>query len=518
MVAHREAFRMNPLFRASVVLFVLCGSEASANDWPRFRGPAGSGIATDSESVPTFWSATENLAWKSPLPGPGASSPIIVGRKVFVTCWSGYGLDRENAGKIENLVRHLVCIDRATGETLWTRDVPASLPEDPYDKSGVSSHGYSSHTPVSDGTSVFCFFGKGGVHAFDLRGNKLWSADAGKESDPPRWGSSSSPVVYRNTVIVTASAESQSIIGFDKMTGEKQWQQEATGLDGMWGTPTLVPIDEDRTDLVMLVAKEHWGLDPGSGKLRWYADATSSAQAYTSVVAEGTRIFACSGQGGGSLALDLSRNGGITKADAAWTSTVSATYASPALRQSKLYVISRGVLSVVDAKSGDRIQQIRLRGAKRTGNARFGSLDYASPVVVGDRLFYLCASGQMFVFRIGDDEASLLSVNELTPEKEVFWGSPAVSDGRMVIRSSRHIYCVADDVTDKRGKQATSLRATVPPKDTPAESSGVTDSEDALTGGRSPHLRQDEYNRASDKNPGRQTRPKRPRRPQSVHD
>jgi outer membrane protein assembly factor BamB len=204
----------------------------------------------------------------------------------------------------------------------------------------------------------------------------------------------------------------------------------------------LVKVDEGRTDLVMLVAGELWGLDPENGRLRWYADATSSQQAYTSVILQGTRVFAFSGQGGGSLALDAGGSGDISDTHTVWTGIVNATYGSPVRHQSKLYVVSRGVLSVVDAKSGDRLKQIRLKGAKQTGGP-FGSLDYASPVVVGDRLFYLNARGQTYVFALGD-EVQQLAVNEVTTEKEAFWGSPAVSDGRMVLRSSKHLYCIAD--------------------------------------------------------------------------
>ena len=413
------------------------------DDWPRFRGPAGSGVANGSDSLPNRWSPTANLAWKLPLPGPGASSPIIVDGKVFVTCYSGYGLTQERQGEIENLVRHLVCIDLKTGQPIWQKDIKATMPEDSYYESGVSSHGYASHTPVSDGINVYAFFGKGGLHAFDLDGNQLWDADAGKESDPPKWGSSSSPIVYKNTVIITAAAESQSIIGFDKKTGQERWRQEAKGLDGMWGTPALVRVDDRRTDLVMLVAKEIWGLEPENGKLRWYSDATHSQQAYTSIISTGKRIFAFAGQGVGSIAVDAGGSGNVSGSHIVWTGKGNATYASPVRHQSKIYVVSRGILSVVDARSGQRLNQIRLQGARQTGNARFGSLDYASPVVVGDRLFYLNASGQMFVFGIGD-EVKELSVNEVTFAKEIFWGSPAVSDGRMVLRSSKHLYCVAD--------------------------------------------------------------------------
>ncbi|MDC0274540.1 PQQ-like beta-propeller repeat protein, partial [Planctomycetaceae bacterium] len=287
----------------SFVILFFFGMLAEGADWARFRGPNGAGAVSSSDEIPTQWSSDANLAWKTPLPGPGASSPIIVNGKVFVTCYSGYGLARDNPGEIENLVRHLVCIDMKTGEKLWQKNVEVSLPEDPYTGIGVTAHGYASHTPVSDGKKIYAFFGKSGVHAYDLTGKELWQADVGKESDPARWGSASSPIVYENTVIVTASAESQAIVGLDRETGEELWRQEAKGLDGMWGTPVLVEVDENRTDLVMCVAKELWGLDPSNGKLRWFANATGAQQAYSSVVMDGTRVFAFTGRGGGSIAL-----------------------------------------------------------------------------------------------------------------------------------------------------------------------------------------------------------------------
>ncbi|NND98034.1 MAG: PQQ-binding-like beta-propeller repeat protein [Pirellulaceae bacterium] len=442
-------------FRLCIVWLALSSVPALGDDWPRFRGTAGSGVATDSDALPTTWSPTANVAWTTPLPGPGASSPIIVGGKVFVTCYSGYGLSQENPGDINNLVRHLVCVDLETGTKLWQKDVKAALPEDPYSGIGVTAHGYASHTPASDGTNVYAFFGKGGVYAFDMDGKQLWQADAGKESDPAKWGSSSSPVVYNDTVIVTASAESQSIIGLDKATGKELWRQEAKGLDGMWGTPTLVTINDERTDLVMCVAKELWGLDPETGKLRWYADATGSQHAYSSVIVDAKRVFAFTGRGGGSIALDAGGSGDISDSHTVWTGTENASFASPVRHQSKLYVVSRGVLTVVDAESGDRLQQIRLRGAKQTGG-RFGSLDYPSPVVVGDRLYSLNGSGQMFVFSLGES-VEQLAVNEITTDKETFWGSPAVSNGRMVLRSSKNLYCIADKgdaVTPSQGDLA----------------------------------------------------------------
>ncbi len=433
---------MSFLRYSALTVLVFSGLTLHADDWTRFRGPSGSGVVGNSEYLPASWSPTANLAWKTPLPGPGVSSPIILDGKVFVTCYSGYGLSQENPGKIENLMRHLVCVDLQTGEKLWQKDVKASLPEDPYTGIGVTAHGYASHTPVSDGESVYVFFGKSGVHAFDLDGNELWQADVGKESDPTKWGSSSSPVVFDDTVIVTASAESQAIVGLDKKSGKELWRQEAEGLDGMWGTPTLVKIDEDRTDLVMCVAKELWGLDPNSGKLRWYADATGAEHAYSSVIVDGKRVFAFTGRGGGSVAIDAGGKGDVSESNTVWNGNQTASFGSPVRHQSNIYVVSRGVVTVVNSKTGDKIDQVRLQGVQQTGG-RFGSLDYPSPVLVGDRMFYLNGSGQMFVFDLGD-ELKQVAVNRVTTDKESFGGSPAISDGRLVLRSNKHLYCVTD--------------------------------------------------------------------------
>ena len=142
-----------------------------AKDWPRFRGPNGSGISDS--AVPTEFGKDSQMKWSLELPGRGVSSPIVVGNKVLVTCYSGYGMGGDETGKVEDLQRHLVCVDRNSGETLWTVTEPAALPEDPYSGAGVPAHGYASHTPTSDGERVFAFFGKSGVFAYDLDGNIL---------------------------------------------------------------------------------------------------------------------------------------------------------------------------------------------------------------------------------------------------------------------------------------------------------------------------------------------------------
>ncbi len=157
---------MKTLALLSVLVFAATQIHA---DWPRLRGPKGDGVAEGSK-VTTTWSEKEHIAWKVNLPGPGSSSPITLGDKVFVTCWSGYG---DGTGDdMTKLVRHLVCVSKTNGKILWDKSVPAAQPEDQANGM-LMEHGYASSTPVSDGKSVFVFFGKTGALAFDLDGKQL---------------------------------------------------------------------------------------------------------------------------------------------------------------------------------------------------------------------------------------------------------------------------------------------------------------------------------------------------------
>ena len=111
---------------------------------------------------------------------------------------------------------------------------------------GVPEHGYASHTPVTDGKAVYAFLGKSGVYAFDLDGKKLWNVSVGTDSDDRRWGSASSPVLYKNLLIVPAIAESGALIAFDKKSGKEIWKQETDALRGSWSTPLIVKVDGEK--------------------------------------------------------------------------------------------------------------------------------------------------------------------------------------------------------------------------------------------------------------------------------
>ena len=221
----------------SVVALTSLLSPLQGADWSRFRGSNGAGTAATA-ALPVTWSDTSNIRWKRELPGPGSSSPIVVGKHVFVTCYTGYGTDQEKPGRADDLKRHLICFERGSGQTVWSQSIDGVLPEDDF-KGFIVQHGYASHTPVSDGERVYAFLGKSGVIAFDLDGNRLWQTTVGTESGSHGWGSGASPILHENLVIVNASEESQSLYALDKRTGSQVWRAQAAGLANSWSTPVL---------------------------------------------------------------------------------------------------------------------------------------------------------------------------------------------------------------------------------------------------------------------------------------
>ena len=432
----------------AAVSLVLWSSNLHA-DWTRFRGPNGAGVSTEKGPLPIHWNGTRNLQWKIPLPGPGSSSPIVVGDKVFVTYWSGYGMDRRNPGELKQLRRHLICIDRRTGKTLWSKAIEARLPEIRYGRR-IAEHGYASHTPVSDGEHVYAFFGKSGVFCFDMDGKQVWQRHVGMESDPVGRGSASSPIIYKHLLIVTASAEREALVGLNRKTGEEVWRQEAAGLNATWGTPALAQAGPNRTDLVIAVPREIWGLNPNTGRLRWYSSGLRSSNANSSAISQGGIVFAVeSGAGGGGgIAVRAGGTGDVTGSRVVWSARHANRTATPIFYQGRLYTFSNRIVTCIDAATGTEIFKARLRtngavpatpGSFRRGGG-FGG-DYASPVIGDGKIYFVTRSGQVFVLKAGD-RLEVLGVNHMGEEGEDFSATPAISQGRLFLRSNRNLYCL----------------------------------------------------------------------------
>ena len=442
----------------AVICLTLLVSSVSAEDWTRFRGESAAGFSK--KAAPTKWGPKENVKWSAELPGAGVSCPIIVGDKVVLTCYSGYGLDRREPGEIDDLKRHIVCVDRNTGKILWNRTISNESREDRYSGMGVPEHGYASHTPVTDGKAIYAFLGKSGVYAYDLEGKQLWHTSVGTNSDDRRWGSASSPILYKDLLIVPAICESGALIALNKKDGAEVWKQDAGGLRGTWSTPLIVKVDEKRSDLVMGVPYEVWGLNPSNGKLRWYLPVEGRSF-YTSVMEKDGVIYGAIGgrDGGGSFAVKVGADDDATKTHRVWEGPDQSSYASPVVHNDLMFFVSNGMANAIDAKTGERVKRVRLKApARSTGDSndsgdteaprrtrRGGgrTSDYSSPVIANDKMYYIKRNGEMYILST-DKELKQIAVNTVTEKTEEFSATPAISDGQIFIRSNKRLYCVEE--------------------------------------------------------------------------
>lgn len=451
---------MKRLTTALLLAFLASVTSSHAN-WPRLRGADGNGIAAKDAEVPVTWSDTENLSWKTAMPGPGSSSPVVWGDKVFVTCWSGYG-DSGGGSDITKLARHLVCLNLADGKILWDKTVPAAQPEDPYEGM-LTEHGYASNTPVTDGQSVFVFFGKSGALAFDMEGKQLWQTDLGKMSSNRRWGSGASPMLYKDFVIVNASDESRSIVALDKKSGSQVWKAEAGALEMAYGTPLVVTRTDGVQDLVLAVSQELWGMNPDTGKLRWYALHNLPGNVSTVPGNEALYVFGGFPVQGSAAFKTGGGKGDVTATNKLWAVNDSSYVPTPVLYEGRLHVINdAGFAMCMDAKTGESIYRERVMeggdtgggpggrgpgggpggggpgGGRRGGGKPF----YASPVLVGDKLFCVSRKNGTFVLSAGP-EYKKLAVNVFASDKTQFNGTPAVVGKRLLMRSDSAVYCVS---------------------------------------------------------------------------
>jgi hypothetical protein len=223
-----------------------------------------------------------------------------------------------------------------------------------------AEHGYASHTPVSDGERVYVYFGKTGALAFDMDGNQLWQTAIGTESDPRGWGSAASPVLYQDVLIVNGSAESEALVGLDKKTGKQLWRQEAAGLSGVWATPVLVPINDQRTDLVIGVPNEIWGLNPLTGKLVWYCEGVPTDSVRASLAVKDDIVFFSEGRGG-TVAVQAGGKGDVSATHVKWRTRDGGGIGTPILHDNKLYLFGNRMVRVVDVANGETLQQLRLQ-------------------------------------------------------------------------------------------------------------------------------------------------------------
>lgn len=419
------------------LLAVLCLGwvlQSHAENWPRFRGPTGQGWSSE-KGLPVEWSSERGIAWKTPIPGEGWSSPIVWGDRVFVSTATD-----------ANTQCRLLCLDRASGKVLWNVVVVEIVP-----LRKESKNSYATPTPVTDGERVYVVFGDGTVAAVDFAGNVLWKNQEVRFYS--RHGLGASPLVHEGLVIMpfdgsnrvekagewpNNSTEEQlgwrvpwdqaQIVAFDARTGQRRWTGKRDKSRIAHVSPNVVLVD-GAPQIVSPAGDAIQGFDPRTGERLW--TVYSQGEGVTPSFAHGDGlIFTSSGFEKTTLrTVRVGGKGDVTATHIAWEqrkgtpTQPSLLYVSP-----HLYGITDGGIGhCYDGKTGEVIYAERVGGNHS-----------ASPVYADGHLYFLSETAETTVVKAGP-KFEIVSRN---PLNEKCQASIAVSGGRLFLRTEKNLFCI----------------------------------------------------------------------------
>ena len=458
----------------AVLLFAAVEGLAKGNeDWPRFRGVNGSGVST-SRGLPVEFGAAKNLLWKVAAP-KGTSSPIIAGGQLYFSSYEGKQ-------------RTLHCLDPATGKTRWTRSVTKVREEN-----ATPPNNPATPTPVSNGDLVFVLYPDAGLFCYSADGQEKWKVAL--RPFHSMHGMASSLMTVDDLVIVVADQLADSYMAaFKAETGKPVWKSDRLdGVTGGYSTPSVYKSPDGSTGLVVSGPLEVAAYDPATGKRLWWIDGVTNAPISVPVVWH-DRAFVCEALGepipfslmasldknkdgkisldevksnvamtrlveridkgwgdhkgvigpaewdkawgtmlnkGGLVALQIGGSGDVTKTNIRWSyGKGMPSISSPVIYDDLVYVVrDGGILSTFEASTGKLVKQARLQSHSRQY--------YASPIAADGLIFVLDTEGGLTVVKAGRDWTAL-ATNELG---ESCWATPAISDGRLYVRSDKSIFC-----------------------------------------------------------------------------
>ncbi len=464
--------------------------------WPQWRGPLATGVAP-SANPPTEWSETKNIKWKVKLPGHGSSTPVIWDNIVLIHAAipvekkeepakaadekesdaapaeaarpqrpqgerpqgerpEGQRPDRERPdgpgrgepgrrgpggpggrggfGSVRPTQPHqfvVMALDRQTGKTLWQTKVKEELPHEGHHR----DHGFSSHSPITDGKHIVAYFGSRGLYCLDMQGNVLWSKELGRMRTRAGFGEGSSPALHGNTVVVNWDHEGDDFIAaFNKETGDEIWRNERDEPTS-WSTPLVVEHD-GRPQVVTSATNRVRSYDLASGTLVWECAGLTTNAIPSPVHADGV-VYATSGyRGSALLAIKLGQTGDLTDTDSVlWKHNRSTPYVpSPLLYGNRLYFFKSNdaTVSCFDATTGKAlVDQERLSGLRGA---------YASPIGAGDKVYLVGRNGTAMVIA-NADKVETLATNVLD---EPIDASPAAVGKELFLRGRDSLYCIAE--------------------------------------------------------------------------
>ncbi len=424
-------------------------------NWPSFRGDGGAGNGDGQRAVTEWDVATgKNIKWKTEIPGVATSSPIVWGNRVFVTTAVSQSGDKTfrtglygDVKPVEDLSIHdfkVYSLDKATGKILWERTAFTGAPK----TKRHTKSSQASSTPATDGQHVVAVFGSAGLlMAWDVGGKQLWKVDLGALDsgwffDPAfQWGHSSSPIIYRNSVILQADTQKGSYVAaWDLRTGKQLWKTDRADEISTWGTPTIARAADGR-DVIVTNGTKVRGYEAATGKLLWTLGPNSEITIGTPVVGDGL-VFVTGGyppvrpvyaiRPGSSGDISLQK-GQESSTSIAWSNMTEGTYIpTPIVYDGMLITLNiNGVVTAYDTETGKRA----FRGRVGTGGA-FS----ASPVAADGRLYVSSEDGEIYVVTAADG-LTQVAKNDM---KEVIMATPAISDGLIIVRTLGHLYGIGN--------------------------------------------------------------------------
>jgi len=421
-------------------------------DWPQFRGINASGIS-EGHATPAAWNvgSGERIAWRTPVPGLGLSSPIVWGDLVCVTTSISGRKDAGlkvglygNIAPVEDDTEHewrIYCLDKKSGAIRWQQAVHRGVPK-------VKRHTKSTHansTLATDGERLVAFFGSEGLYAYDLQGKLLWKKDLGVldagyfMAPEAQWETGSSPVIHDNVVVIQADVQKDSFLAaFDARTGKELWRTPRADVP-TWGTPTVHTVD-GQTQVIVNGWRHIGAYDVRTGKEIWKLRGLGDIPVPTPVVHDGL-VYLTSAHGPGAPVYavretasgDISLPDGASSSEAvAWSHTRDGGYmCTPLVYRGLVYIVKyNGVLSVFDAKTGERKVQERLLG----GTSAFTS----SPVAADGKVYVASEDGNVIVLKAGPAH-ELLAENDMG---ESVLATPAISEGVLLYRTQGHVIAI----------------------------------------------------------------------------
>lgn len=392
---------------------------AAATNWPRFRGPNGTGVSDD-KNIPVEWNNKQGVLWKTPLPGVGHSSPVVWGDRLFLESATPDGKQRL-----------LLCLDVPTGKVRWTRTVPGA-------RAVIHKfNSFASPTPATDGQRVYALFWDGkniALHAYDFDGTLAWRTDLGTFTS--QHGAGHSPVVYGGKVFLANDQDgTAAVVALDAATGKVAWRAPRPAFRTCYSTPFILDNPADGPELLVASTAGISGYDPKTGAENWHwhwAFTGMALRTVASPVAAGGLVFANSGDGSGARATVAVRVGGKgtdTANNLVWQQKRDLPYVPCFLTHGDyLYsVTDDGFAACREARTGRVVWSERL-----------GEDVAASPLLIDGKVYVCGKDGNVYVFA-AEPTYRPLATNSLG---EPISATPAVADGRLFVRGRSHLFCI----------------------------------------------------------------------------